>query len=314
MLATNGRERLRLPVIATPMNGVSGPELVVAACRHGVVGSIPTHDALGQRAGSVAHLDERQSWFGRRTRGPIAPNLVVHGSNRRRDADVECLAAHGVGVVITSVGSPEAVVPRHGRSTSPGLRRRLWVAGSVSDGEQPVAKRHRAAENRPDPRPWRRWLTTDRWRQLSGRSVAEDQRLVARNRYVSDLAGGRIGGGTPSPKRRAVRRHNEVCRITVGREGAVHGGADAGDAMPGLRTRCACPGLSHIGLVFSHPILTAFADRWNHCDRISVGNREGAGVRYVHRGATSDDGLRARARLVALTVGGGMRRLGEGVR
>jgi nitronate monooxygenase len=113
MLTTDWRERLTLPVIAAPMTAVSGPELVVAACRSGVVGAFPTHNA-----GSVEELDQWLSRIRQGTAGagggtaPFAPNLVVHASNRRRDADVECLISHGVELVITSVGSPKPVVSR----------------------------------------------------------------------------------------------------------------------------------------------------------------------------------------------------------
>ncbi|GAA3523977.1 NAD(P)H-dependent flavin oxidoreductase [Nocardioides daeguensis] len=102
---------LPLPMIAAPMTGVSSPALVVAACAEGVVGSFPTHNA-----GSVDELDDWLSGMSDRLVGvpgaaPVAPNLVVHPSNRRLEADLACLRRHQVRVVITSVGSPAAVVP-----------------------------------------------------------------------------------------------------------------------------------------------------------------------------------------------------------
>jgi nitronate monooxygenase len=107
--------RLTLPLIAAPMTGVSGPDLMVASCRNGVIGSFPTHNA-----GSVDELD---AWLGRigsalaevdpgTPVAPIAPNLVVHPSNARLDADVDRLIAHHVELVITSVGSPAPVAGR----------------------------------------------------------------------------------------------------------------------------------------------------------------------------------------------------------
>jgi nitronate monooxygenase len=105
--------RVSLPLIAAPMTGVSGPDLVVAACRNGVIGAFPTHNAA-----SVDTLDE---WLGEmkesllpfgRAAAPIAPNLVVHPSNARLDADVDRLIAHEVEMVITSVGSPAPVLGR----------------------------------------------------------------------------------------------------------------------------------------------------------------------------------------------------------
>src|ERR1700712_3886353 len=95
------------------MTGVSSLDLVIAACRSGVIGSFPTHNAA-----STAALDD---WLRRisdevtGTDAPVAPNLVVHRSNARRDADLDCLLRHGVELVITSVGSPAPVIgPLHG--------------------------------------------------------------------------------------------------------------------------------------------------------------------------------------------------------
>lgn len=104
---------LVVPVIAAPMTNVSGPELVTAACRAGVIGSFPTHNAT-----STAELD---AWLTRirsdtadRVAAPVAPNLVVHRSNARLESDLDCLIGHRVELVITSVGSPAAVVePLH---------------------------------------------------------------------------------------------------------------------------------------------------------------------------------------------------------
>jgi nitronate monooxygenase len=105
-------QRLTVPAIAAPMTGVSGPDLVIAACRSGVIGAFPTHNAP-----SVAMLDD---WLRRMSDeisvadAPVAPNLVVHRSNSRRDADLDCLLRHGVELVITSVGSPAPVIgPLH---------------------------------------------------------------------------------------------------------------------------------------------------------------------------------------------------------
>ncbi|RJS46746.1 nitronate monooxygenase [Nocardioides cavernaquae] len=103
-------KRLALPLIAAPMTGVSGEDLVIAACRNGVVGSFPTHNAPS--------VDELDRWLGRMSdelgadAAPIAPNLVVHPTNKRLDADLDRLVAHGVELVITSVGSPAPVMDR----------------------------------------------------------------------------------------------------------------------------------------------------------------------------------------------------------
>lgn len=104
--------RLALPVIAAPMTGVSGPELVIAACRAGVIGAFPTHNAastevLGGWLETIFAALAPDS-------APVAANLVVHRSNDRLPADLDCLLAHRVEMVITSVGSPAPVVdPLH---------------------------------------------------------------------------------------------------------------------------------------------------------------------------------------------------------
>lgn len=105
-------DRLRLPVIAAPMTTVSVPELVIAACRSGIVGAFPTHNAP-----TVEALDD---WLTSMTAelgpdsAPLAANLVVHRTNKRLGADVDTLVRHGVPIVITSVGSPAGVVgPLH---------------------------------------------------------------------------------------------------------------------------------------------------------------------------------------------------------
>lgn len=110
-------KRLAIPAIAAPMTSVSGPDLVIAACLNGVIGSFPTHNAP-----SVSVLDD---WMHRFSAcidtaddanpiAPVAPNLVVHRTNSRLEADLECLIQHRVELVITSVGSPKPVVePLH---------------------------------------------------------------------------------------------------------------------------------------------------------------------------------------------------------
>ncbi|WP_116113184.1 NAD(P)H-dependent flavin oxidoreductase [Amycolatopsis ruanii] len=112
MLPSSWAARLRLPLIAAPMTAVSGPDLVVAACRQGVVGSFPTHNARtpAQLGRWLTHIREALP----AAAAPVAPNLVVHRSNPRLREDVDCLVRHGAEVVITSVGSPEpAIGPLH---------------------------------------------------------------------------------------------------------------------------------------------------------------------------------------------------------
>ncbi len=102
--------RLRLPVIAAPMLRVSGPDLVIAACKAGVVGAFPTANAR-----TVEELDEWLRRIGAALdagSAPPCPNLIIR-QPRLKD-DLACLVRHRVEMVITSVGSPAAAVgPLH---------------------------------------------------------------------------------------------------------------------------------------------------------------------------------------------------------
>ena len=102
--------RLRLPLIAAPMLRVSGPDLVTAACRAGVIGAFPTKNARSVEeldawlADIRARLDDMDG-----AAAPFCPNLIMRDA--RLKEDVTCVARHGAEVVITSVGSPAAAVP-----------------------------------------------------------------------------------------------------------------------------------------------------------------------------------------------------------
>ncbi|AJK47917.1 NAD(P)H-dependent flavin oxidoreductase [Burkholderia plantarii] len=115
-------QRLSLPVIASPMFIVSYPELVLAQCKAGIVGSFP---ALNARPAEL--LDE---WLTRiedelaahRERhpdaviGPVAVNQIVHQSNVRLEHDVRVCVEHKVPIFITSLRAPapEIVQAVHG--------------------------------------------------------------------------------------------------------------------------------------------------------------------------------------------------------
>lgn len=112
-------DRLSLPLIAAPMFLVSGIELVVAACRNGVVGAFPTVNCRNPEEldGWLTTMNERlrrhEGSSGQR-HAPICPNLIVHRSNRRLQEDLQVLLKHRPEMVITSVGSPAPVVaPLH---------------------------------------------------------------------------------------------------------------------------------------------------------------------------------------------------------
>lgn len=104
-------ENLRLPVVAAPMFLVSGPDLVVAACEAGIVGSFPSPNCR-----TTADLDE---WMGtirdrlassRTAPAPWALNLVTHRTNTRLADDLRLVAEHRPDIVITALGSPAPVI------------------------------------------------------------------------------------------------------------------------------------------------------------------------------------------------------------
>ena len=103
------RGRLTLPAIASPMFIVSGPDLVVAQCAAGVVGSFPALNArpAAQLGDWLTEIDERLAAAAATgaTVAPYAVNQIVHRSNDRLEADVAMCVEHEVPVVITSLGA-----------------------------------------------------------------------------------------------------------------------------------------------------------------------------------------------------------------
>lgn len=109
------RDRLRLPLIAAPMFLVSGPALVTAACRAGVVGSFPTANCrtveeLDVWLAGMADDAKRAADGEGHAPAPWCPNLIVHRSNPRVPDDLAAVLRHKAEIVITSVGSPEPVM------------------------------------------------------------------------------------------------------------------------------------------------------------------------------------------------------------
>ncbi|KRR16739.1 2-nitropropane dioxygenase [Bradyrhizobium lablabi] len=109
------RDRLSLPLIAAPMFLVSGVELVVAACRNGVIGAFPTVNCRSseQLDEWLTDIDSRLKAHADASGKPAAPvcaNLIVHRSNARLEQDLQVLLRHLPEMVITSVGSPAPVI------------------------------------------------------------------------------------------------------------------------------------------------------------------------------------------------------------
>ncbi len=106
-------DRLRLPVIGSPLFIVSGPELVIAQCKAGIVGSFP---ALNARPQSMVDewlhqiTEELAAWNRDNPDRPAAPyavNQIVHKSNDRLEADIATCAKWQVPITITSLGARE---------------------------------------------------------------------------------------------------------------------------------------------------------------------------------------------------------------
>jgi nitronate monooxygenase len=112
--------RFRVPVVAAPMLHVSGPDLVVAACRAGVAGAFPSANcgSAGQLGEWLAEISERVP----EGAGPVCVNLIVHRTNPRLEQDLAVIVASAAEVVITSVGSPDGLVDELHRAG-----RRVWA-------------------------------------------------------------------------------------------------------------------------------------------------------------------------------------------
>lgn len=101
-------DTLRLPVFAAPMFLVSGPEMVIAACKAGIGGAFPTTNCRT--------VDDLDGWMARIT-GALKPgdapwiaNLITHSTNARLAEDLRLVAQYRPPVVITALGSPKPVM------------------------------------------------------------------------------------------------------------------------------------------------------------------------------------------------------------
>jgi nitronate monooxygenase len=110
------RDTLRLPVIGAPMFIVSGPELVIAQCKAGIVGSFPALNARPQEMLATwldrisKELTEHRAQHPGAKVAPYAVNQIVHSSNTRLQQDLDVCVKHRVSIMITSLRAPDAVV------------------------------------------------------------------------------------------------------------------------------------------------------------------------------------------------------------
>ncbi|MGR3322298.1 MAG: NAD(P)H-dependent flavin oxidoreductase [Pseudooceanicola sp.] len=112
-------QNLRIPLIGSPLFIISNPDLVLAQCKNGVVGSFPALNAR-EKEGEEIELDK---WLTRineeldahnqanpdNPAAPYAVNQIVHRTNSRLERDVEICVKHKVPVWITSLGAQEWV-------------------------------------------------------------------------------------------------------------------------------------------------------------------------------------------------------------
>jgi nitronate monooxygenase len=95
--------RLSVPAIAAPLFIVSQPELVIAECKAGVVGSFPSLNA--RPSGTFEEWLKRLSRELTEQDAPFAVNLIVHRTNQRLEEDVALCVKYQVPMVITSLGA-----------------------------------------------------------------------------------------------------------------------------------------------------------------------------------------------------------------
>ncbi len=114
-LSTRLTDRMRLPVIAAPLFIISNPDLVIAQCKAGIIGSMPSLNARGE--------ERLEDWLEKITQAladhdaanpdapaaPYAVNLIVHKSNPRLMEDLAICAQFKVPLIITSLGANEEV-------------------------------------------------------------------------------------------------------------------------------------------------------------------------------------------------------------
>jgi len=110
------KDKTRVPVIGAPLFTVSYPELVLAQCKAGVVGSFPALNARPEEKLSEwltmmkKELEEHRAQNPDAVIAPFAVNQICHHSNNRLEHDMEMCVEHEVPIVITSLRAPKFVV------------------------------------------------------------------------------------------------------------------------------------------------------------------------------------------------------------
>lgn len=116
-LAADVRERLTIPAFAAPMFLVSGPELAIACCQAGIIGSLTRNHCrdLAELTAQLATVTDALSRFadtcpGRKI-GPLAVNISPTFSTEEFRKHLEVCKRHGVRIIVTSVGDPTLNAP-----------------------------------------------------------------------------------------------------------------------------------------------------------------------------------------------------------
>lgn len=108
-------QKLTFPVIGSPLFIISNPQLVIAQCKAGIVGSMPALNArpAAQLDDWLAEITETLAAHDRahpeQPAAPFAINQIVHKSNDRLEQDMAVCAKYHVPIVITSLGAREDV-------------------------------------------------------------------------------------------------------------------------------------------------------------------------------------------------------------
>jgi len=110
------KNNLSIPVIGSPLFLVSGPELVIAQCKAGIIGSFPALNARPQHVLEEwivrikKELAEYQEQNPDKKVAPYAVNQICHGSNDRLMDDMATCVKHEVPIIITSLRPPAELV------------------------------------------------------------------------------------------------------------------------------------------------------------------------------------------------------------
>lgn len=104
-------KNLRLPVICAPMFIISNPDLVIAQCRSGIIGSFPALNARPKELLDAWLTRIKAELAADPLAAPFAVNQIIHPSNERLESDMALCVKHEVPLIITSLSAPTAIVP-----------------------------------------------------------------------------------------------------------------------------------------------------------------------------------------------------------